>query len=302
MFFYILRPMPGKYAKIIEYFTKGGCMMKLIDLHVHSNKSDGTLTPSEVAKLAHSAGLSAIALTDHDTVAGVAECMEAGQALGLEVIPGIELSADFHGKEVHILGLNLDLMNPTLHATLKSFVEAREARNKKMLQKLQELGFDITEADLGKPEELSIIARPHFARALMNKGYVKTLDEAFEKYITPGKPAYVKKAAPDYKVCIDLIHAVGGKAILAHPYIYKFTNRNPFPLIEELAYNGLDGVEVIYPKHYDPEVHRLTQYCKGHHLIMTGGSDFHGDNKPDIRIGCGFGRTEVPYTLLEELK
>ena len=89
---------------------------------------------------------------------------------------------------------------------------------------------------------------------------------------------------------------------MAHPYIYKFTNRNPFPLIEELAYNGLDGVEVIYPKHYDPEVHRLTQYCKGHHLIMTGGSDFHGDNKPDIRIGCGFGRTEVPYTLLEELK
>lgn len=275
--------------------------MKLIDLHVHSNKSDGTLTPSEVAHAAHAAGLSAIALTDHDTVEGVKECAEAGEALDLQVIPGIELSADFHGKEIHILGLNLDLSNPILEATLKSFVEARETRNKQMLKKLQALGFEITETDLGHPEELSIIARPHFARALMNKGYVQSLNEAFEKYITPGKPAYVEKAAPDYKVCIDLIHAVGGKAILAHPYIYKFTNRNPFPMIEELAYNGLDGIEVIYPKHYDPEVHRLTQYCKGHGLIMTGGSDFHGDNKPDIKIGSGYGRTEVPYTILEQL-
>ena len=277
-------------------------MMKLIDLHVHSNQSDGTLTPSEVAQLAHEAGLSAIALTDHDTVSGVTECMETGNALGLEVIPGIELSADFHGKEIHILGLNLDLSNPILDTTLKSFVEARERRNTKMLEKLQALGFNITQSDLSQSEALSIIARPHFARALMNKGYVQTLDEAFEKYLTPGKPAYVKKAAPDYKDCIDFIHAVNGKAILAHPYIYKFTNRNPFPLINELVYHGLDGIEVLYPKHYEPEIHRLTQYCQSHQLIITGGSDFHGDNKPDIQIGCGFGHTQVPYHLLEQIK
>lgn len=274
--------------------------MKLIDLHIHSNKSDGTLTPSEIAYAAYEAGVSAIALTDHDTVVGVPECIEAGSKLGLEVIPGIELSADFHGKEVHILGLYLDLSNPILEETLKSFVEAREARNREMLIKLQALGFEITEADLGRPEELAIIARPHFARALMNKGYVASLDEAFEKYITPGKPAYVKKAAPSYKACIDLIHAVGGKAILAHPYIYKFVNRNPFPLLDELIYNGLDGVEVIYPKHYEPEVHRLTQYCKGHNLIITGGSDFHGANKPGIQIGSGYGKTLVPHDLLDQ--
>lgn len=274
--------------------------MKYIDLHVHSNKSDGTLTPSEIALAAHEANLSAIALTDHDTVVGVKACMEAGETLGVDVIPGIELSADFHGKEVHILGLYLDLSNPVLESTLKSFVEAREERNREMLTKLQTLGFQITELDLGRPEELAIVARPHFARALMNKGYVQSLDEAFEKYITPGKPAYVKKAAPSFKCCIDLIHEVGGKAILAHPYIYKFVNRNPFPLLDELVYNGLDGVEVIYPKHHEPEIHRLTQYCKGHNLIITGGSDFHGANKPGIKLGSGYGKTLVPSDLLDQ--
>lgn len=274
--------------------------MKRIDLHVHSNKSDGTLSPSEVAKLAHAQGLCAIALTDHDTIAGIKECQETGRELGLEVIPGIELSADYHGKEIHILGLYLDLSNPILHETLKAFVEAREKRNQEMLAKFQALGFDITEEDLGPRDQLSIIARPHFARAMMNKGYASSMDEVFEKYITPGKPAYVQKAAPTFKTCIDLIHQVGGKAILAHPYIYKFVNQNPLPMLDELRYNGLDGVEVIYPKHYEPETHRLTQYCKSHNLIITGGSDFHGDNKPNLQIGCGYGKTEVPYELLEQ--
>ncbi|MEG1148456.1 MAG: PHP domain-containing protein [Niameybacter sp.] len=274
--------------------------MKRIDLHVHSNKSDGTLSPSELAIKAHEVGLSAIALTDHDTVVGVHECQQVGAPLGLEVIPGIELSTDYHGKEIHILGLNLDLNNPILHETLKTFIKAREKRNQEMLEKLQALGFDLTEDDLGPHDQLAVIARPHFARAMMNKGYAQTMDEVFEKYITPGKPAYVQKAAPTFQTCIDLIHEVGGKAILAHPYIYKFVNHNPLPLLDELRYNGLDGVEVIYPKHYDPEVHRLTQYCTSHNLIITGGSDFHGDNKPQIQLGSGYGSTQVPYTLLEQ--
>lgn len=276
--------------------------MKRIDLHVHSNKSDGTLSPSEIAYAAHEKGLSAIALTDHDTISGIEECQKVGDSLGLLVIPGIELSADYHDKEIHILGLYLDLSQSILHETLKSFVEARQRRNLEMLGKLQALGFDITEDDLGPRDQLAIIARPHFARAMINKGYAHSMDEVFEKYITPGKPAYVKKAAPTFKECIDLIHAAGGKAILAHPYIYKFVNENPLPLLDELRYNGLDGVEVIYPKHHEPQIHRLTQYCKSHNLIITGGSDFHGDNKPAIQLGSGYGKTQVPYELLEQFK
>lgn len=276
--------------------------MKLIDLHVHSNKSDGTLNPSEVAYAAHAKGLSAIALTDHDTISGIDECQKAGASLGLLVIPGIELSADYHDKEIHILGLYLDLSRPILHETLKAFVKSRQKRNIEMLRKFQDLGFNITEDDLGPRDQLSIIARPHFARAMVDKGYASSMDEVFEKYITPGKPAYVKKTSPNFKDCIDLIHAAGGKAILAHPYIYKFVNQNPLPMLDELRYNGLDGVEVIYPTHYEPQIHRLTQYCKSHNLIITGGSDFHGDNKPNIQIGSGYGKTQVPYELLEQFK
>lgn len=275
--------------------------MLYTDLHVHSNISDGTFTPEEVAVLAHEAGLHAIALTDHDSLDGVARCMAAGKKLGLEVIPGVELSGDFHGKEIHILGYFIDSENNTLKQTLENVIQEREARNQLMLTKLNDLGFSLTLSDLHSAGESPIITRAHFARALREKGYIRENGEAFDKYIGAGCPAYVPKCSLSFKACIDLIHQCGGVAVLAHPGIYKFATGNVKGLILELKENGIDGVEVIYPKHAPETISMLTTFCKEHGLAITGGSDFHGDNKPDIQIGKGLGTTEVPYKLVETL-
>lgn len=273
----------------------------LIDLHVHSNISDGTLSPEEVVRLAKEQGLKAIALTDHDSLDGVPRCMEAGKALGIEVIPGIELSGDYNGKEIHILGYFINSESTLLKDTLIKVIEERDARNLEMLHKLQELGFQLEMKDLSQGPHKEIITRAHFARALREKGYIKDNNEAFDKYIGAGCPAYVPKHSLSFTKCIDLIHQCGGVAILAHPCIYKFATGNIKGLILSLKEHGLDGVEVIYPKHSPEDIAMLTKFCKEHGLKITGGSDFHGANKPDIQIGKGLGTTEVPYSLIEKL-
>ncbi|MGL5677060.1 MAG: PHP domain-containing protein [Cellulosilyticaceae bacterium] len=274
----------------------------LIDLHVHSNRSDGTFSPEEVAHLAKEAGLRAIALTDHDTLEGVKACMETGASIGLEVIPGIELSGDFHGKEIHIIGYFIDSENMMLKDTLTGVLEERDARNLEMLHKLQALGFALEMQDLSQGPHKEIITRAHFARALREKGYIKDNNEAFDKYIGAGCPAYVPKASLSFIQCIDLIHQCGGVAVLAHPGIYKFCKGNMKELILELKAHCIDGVEVIYPKHAPETIAMLTKFCKEQDLAITGGSDFHGANKPETQIGKGLGVTAVPYHLIQKLR
>ena len=277
--------------------------MKLIDLHVHSNSSDGTLSPEEVVLYAKSKGLSAIALTDHDTVSGVEEAVKKGEAIGLTVVPGIEFSADYNGKEVHMLGYFMDYKNPELLEKLNYLVESRTKRNVQILDKLASLGMPLTFEDLGEgygPD--TVLTRAHFAAALLKKGYIKTRDQAFNKYIGAGKPAYVARERFTTTQCIDMIHNAGGLAVLAHPKLYGFSNSEVTQVIKDLASKGLDGVECIYATHTQNETAHLLQVCKNLNLLPTGGSDFHGDNKPNLDLGSGYGHMQVPYELLEDMK
>lgn len=277
--------------------------MKLIDLHVHSTASDGTLTPSELALYAKEKGLSAIALTDHDTIDGVAECQAKGLEIGLTVVPGIEFSADFFGKEVHMLGYYIDPDYKPFNNKLNSLIAARENRNQEMLDKLTALGCPLTMEEVMKDlDENTVLTRAHVAKALLEKGYIATRDEAFSRYIGDGKPAFVPKKRFTTKECIDLIHEAGGLAVLAHPLLYGYDKKDMTGILKGLQLEGLDGVECIYSTHTKDDTSHLLQVCKNLNLLPTGGSDFHGQNKPNLDLGCGYGELAIPYGLLEAMQ
>lgn len=277
--------------------------MKQIDLHVHSTASDGTLSPSELAVYAKEKGLSAIALTDHDTIDGVVECQNKGLEVGVEIIPGIEFSVDYYGKELHILGYYIDSTSPALVQKLKQLVQARDNRNELMIQKLAEHGFPLPPEDLAAacPKD-AILTRAHIAMAMLQKGYISDRNKAFTHYIGDGKPCFVPKASFAAKDCIKLIHEAGGLAVLAHPMLYGYSKSDVTQVIHGLQLEGLDGVECLYSTHTINDTQHLIQICSAHHLLPTGGSDFHGKNKPNLDLGCGYGHLEIPYTLLEALK
>ncbi|MGL4344191.1 MAG: PHP domain-containing protein [Cellulosilyticaceae bacterium] len=276
--------------------------MQFIDLHVHSTTSDGTLTPRELAFYAKAKGLSAIALTDHDTTSGVMDCILAGKSVDLTVIPGIELTAHYANKEIHILGYYINPSSAPLLDKLQELVKERDRRNDLVLEKLQALGFDITMADLrAQGDDKSILTRAHFGRALLAKGYVASMDEAFAKYLSGGKPAYVPKQSMDYKTCIDLIHEAGGIAVIAHPLLYGFEPDQLDTFIKDLMSAGLDGLEAIYSRYSTAESMDLLNLCLKYSLVPTGGSDFHGTNKPNLDIGSGYGELRITYDILEGL-
>lgn len=276
--------------------------MKLIDLHVHSTASDGTLTPSELALYAKSKGLSAIALTDHDTIDGIDECQAKGLEIGVTVVPGIEFSADFYGKELHILGYYIDHHQKTFKQRLETLVAARTHRNQEMLYKLTDLGFPLTMEDLmdGLDKD-TVITRAHFAKAMLKKGYITHGDEAF-LYIGNGKPAFVPKKQPSAKDCITLIHEAGGLAVLAHPLLYGYDQKAITNILRGLQMEGLDGVECLYSTHSKDNVSHLLQVCSNFKLFPTGGSDFHGQNKPLLDLGIGYGDLAIPFDLLETMR
>lgn len=277
--------------------------MEYIDLHVHSTCSDGTLTPSEVVSYAHQKGLKAIALTDHDTVSGVHEALSKGNELGIIIVPGIEFSASYNGKEVHILGYYIDPNNERLQSKLTALIEGRKIRNQKILDALAKLGMPITFEDLAegsKPE--TVFTRAHFAAALLRKGYIATRDEAFAKYISPGKPAYFPREYFTVSECIDMIHSAGGLAVLAHPCLYGYSRSEITQILKDLKKQGLDGVECLYSTHTQDDVSHLLQVCLNEKLFPTGGSDFHGDNKPNLDLGTGYGKLQIPYHILESMQ
>ena len=277
--------------------------MKLIDLHVHSTVSDGTLTPSELALYAKAKGLSAIALTDHDTIDGVEACRQKGLEVGVIVVPGIELSADFYGKELQILGYYLDHHNTHLKQKLEELIVARRTRNQEMLDKLASLGLPLDPKDLYEAsEDNTILTRAHIAKAMLKKGYVNDRKEAFSRYIGDGKPAYVPKKHFTTKACIELIHEAGGLAVLAHPMLYGYDQKDVTNVIRGLSSEGLDGVECIYSTHSKDETAHLLQICLNLKLFPTGGSDFHGTNKPLLDLGTGYGELTIPFEILEAMR
>lgn len=277
--------------------------MKLIDLHVHSTYSDGTLTPYELAKLAKDTGLTSFALTDHDTVDGIPDALSACQEFEIELIPGIEFSTEYQGKDIHIVGLELDWKSPRFLSEIHLFQDSRNIRNQKMIAKLHDLGnIDISweqmEAAFGK----AIWTRAHFARYLKDHGYVKEMKEAFSRYIGDDCPYFVPREKVSPAQAVRLIRSTGGIPILAHPLLYRLTEEGLLTLIEELKNAGILGIEALYSTHTPEEESFVLRLARRQGLLISGGSDFHGSNKPSISLGTGRGNLRIPYELLEKLR
>ncbi|MGA9771606.1 MAG: PHP domain-containing protein [Blastocatellia bacterium] len=275
----------------------------IIDLHSHTVFSDGSATPFELIALVHSQGARAIAITDHDTVAGLDAGRQAAEHFGIEFVDGIEISADYSPGTMHVLGYYIDDKATTLLAKLTELREAREKRNPEIAARLQALGLDISYKEVALLAGNKVVGRPHFARLMVERGYAESIQDAFNRFLAKGAAAYVEKARLSPKDSIALIHSAGGVAVLAHPYQLKLASiEEAEQLIVELARMGLDGVEAIYSRHSDEERSVYAELAKRHGLLVTGGSDYHGTYKPDLNIVRGKGDLSVPYALLEEIK
>ena len=276
-------------------------MEKLIDLHTHSLKSDGSMTPAEVVREAKRAGLAAIALSDHDTVDGIREAAAEGEKIGVEVIPAIEFSVQSK-TETHILGYFIDIENPDLLKTLKEVVDLRIERNYVTCQRLNELGFDITIEEVRALAPNNFVGRAHFARVLMDKGYTKSVKEGFDLYMTSGKYAYCEKQRLTARNAVELIGKCGGISFLAHPHLTKLGDDELKEFLKELKGFGLSGLEGYYTD-YTPEMQEKYQaMAKESGLLISGGTDFHAAMKPHISIGTGLGNMKIPYSVLEAMK
>ncbi len=278
-------------------------MPSLIDLHVHTTASDGALSPTEVVEAALRARLKAIAVTDHDTVDGLDEALAAGRRLGLEVVPGVEFSVIFDAPGfMHLLGLFIDHRRPVLAGPLKAVSDGREDRNRRILAKLNELGLEVTMAEVLAISGGGQTGRPHIGQALVDRGYAADLDEAMANWLKRGAPAYQNRYKLEAGRAIELIHAGGGLAVLAHPVSLGLQGPILAERLEKLKEMGLDGVEVFCPTQDAAFRLELKGLAERLGLLVTGGSDFHGRYKPRIAIGFGEGDLRVGYELLERLK
>lgn len=274
-----------------------------IDLHTHSTASDGTFSPREVAQKAKETGLCAVALTDHDTTGGLDEFLSACRELGVEGISGVEISAKFR-TEMHIIGLFVNEKDAEFTKKLERLRNAREIRNRKVLGLLKENGFDITEEDIISQKEGATLyntGRAHIARAMVNKGYVGSVDEAFARYLKKGNSCYAERITYSPKESIAMIKAAGGTAILAHPVYITEDYDELYRLVSELKEYGLDGMECYYNCYTEEFSHMCEVICDKMGLVKSGGSDFHGANKPDIALGA-VSTGYVPYSALRRIK
>jgi len=274
----------------------------LIDLHTHSTASDGTFSPEELVRLAHEKGLKALALTDHDTIAGLSAAEMEAQRLDLAFVPGVEISVKFEGPgHCHLLGYFIDHHNEALLETLSHLHEARENRNVRMVEKLRSLGIPISLEELEEMAGGGEIGRPHMAKLLVQKGIVKDFDEAFEKFLGKGKPAYVPKARLTAEEAMAVIRKAGGITSLAHPYYLGLSTEETRAYVASLKEKGLVAIEAYYTDHDEEYTAFCLQMAKDFGLLVSGGSDFHGANKPEIELGCGKGNLAIPYRVYEDL-
>ncbi len=277
--------------------------MNTIDLHVHSNASDGSLTPEEVVSLALNAGLRAFALTDHDTVDGIEQAIIFAKNLdNIELIPGIELSCYYGKREIHIVGLFIDHQNPAFLDGILQLKKAREERNARMVQNFVDAGISLSIDDLKHGNPNSVITRAHFARVLVEKGYCKDKNEAFDKYLGIGCPYYLPKPKVTPEHVLHLLNEAGATAILAHPYSYKMSKPEVETLLDYLIPLGLSGMECYYSTYDNGQTAELRSIAYEKSLLVSGGSDFHGVVKPDISIGTGRGNLCISQKLLDKIK
>ncbi len=299
--------------------------MDFIDLHTHSSASDGTLTPTELVERAASLSclkLSAIALTDHDTVSGVREAVNAAKNTDIRLIPGTELScyyqvpytegeqlrinagAEIHQRsvELHILGLFVDYENQAFLDALFSLRQARYNRNLKMIALFQKDGIPMSMEKLTEGNPDTVVTRAHFARVLMEEGIVSSKEQAFLKYLGPGCKYYLPKPTVTPEYVLSLIKQADGIPILAHPLIYKLSYRQIEALIQSLIPLGLKGIEAYHSSNNRYESDRLRSIALKYNLVISGGSDFHGVNKPDIELGIGRGPLRITEHILEQIE
>jgi len=331
---------------------------RAVDLHVHSCRSDGTLTPAQLVDYAMEKGLAAFALTDHDTVDGLEEAAEyaqslrdaqarasegarnpdaaqalmaqetqnpdaaqAGAADGAqnpdaaqmggcalpprhvpEVIPGIELSTEYQGQDVHILGLYIDPQNTAFQNHLRAFVDSRTARNRKMCERLREYGIQVTYEDLLAEFPGAVITRAHYAKFMLSRGYIGSLKEAFERFIGDHAPCFIPREKVTPKQAVRLILEAGGVPVLAHPTLYHMSDERLDILTAQLKDAGLLGIEAVYSTYSAAEERQMRALADKYGLLISGGSDFHGANKPGLDLATGYGKLFVPYTLLDAIK
>lgn len=328
-------------------------MTKYIDLHVHSTCSDGTLTPEELVRTAMRQGLAAIALTDHDTAAGVQRALDeverlqrsqpsgdsseslsmgssefsstdssefsstgssefsstgssefsSGSAseISLEIIPGIEISAEWLNKEIHILGLDLDPDHPALAAYQDEFLREKEERNRKIAEKITAVGCPVTPEEIQARFPGAVLGRPHYARFMMEKGFVTSVTAAFNQYLGDNGPCFVGRRRISVSDAVKLILECGGHPVLAHPLQYGFSKDRLESLVNYLKDFGLEGMECYYSRYTATDSAKLIKMAGRHGLFVTGGSDFHGGNKPEISLGSGInGNLQIPYSLLQD--
>lgn len=276
--------------------------MKRIDLHTHSLKSDGAQTPADVVRTAYEAGLSAIALSDHDNIEGVPEAMAEGSRLGIEVIPAVELSAQ-SDTELHILGYFIDIHNKKLNEAMAYALRVRDERQEETCRKLNEQGFAITMDELrqeahGNP----VLCRAHFAQIMVRKGYAESVQDAFSRHLSVGCYAYSNRQALTGPEAVSLIREAGGIAVAAHLHLIKMPDDQLKEYLKSLIPYGLEGVEGYYTDYTPDMEQRYRAMAKELGLVLSGGTDYHGANKPHISIGKGRGNLEIPYSVLDGLR
>lgn len=280
----------------------------MVDLHVHSTCSDGTFTPEELVDYAIKKGLTAFALTDHDTVSGLDRAINYADSLRHtpvqipEVVPGIELSTEYQGKDIHMVGLFIDYHQPDFARYLEDFIHSRENRNKKMCALLREHGIDITYEALLAEFPGAVITRAHFARYLLSHGYIQSLKEAFDRYVGDRCPCFVPREKVTPAQAVELILGAGGVPVLAHPILYHMSDDRLEALVADLKSIGLVGIEAIYSTYNTAEERQIRGLASKYGLKISGGSDFHGANKPKIDLGTGWGKLYVPDEVLEKLR
>lgn len=264
-----------------------------VDLHIHSSLSDGTFLPERIVALSHKLGLAAISITDHDTVAGIERASAPARAFGVELIPGVELSAAVGDRDIHLLGYYFDPADSRLLRHLARFRDERFLRAERMVKKLNTIGLSLTIDKVIAQAGGGAVGRPHVADALVSAGFVSSTGEAFSRYIGYNGPAYESKFAVTPQAAIDLIRGAGGMAVLAHPGTYESE-----PYLADLVASGLRGIEVIYPKHTEEQQTQFELFADAHGLAKTGGSDCHGYRHGEARIGS----MQVPVSYLEGMK
>jgi len=277
----------------------------LVDMHVHSTCSDGTYTPKELVDYAIEKGLTAFALTDHDCVDGLEEAISYAASMenGPIVVPGVELSTEYAGKDIHIVGLFLDYKNPAFLAYLKEFLDSREIRNQKMCDKLcKEAGMDISYEKLLAEFPNSVITRAHYAKYFLTHGYTKSMKEGFERYVGDNCPYYIPREKVTPEQGIEMILQAGGIPILAHPILYHFSDSHLDSLVERLTAAGLKGIEAVYSTYSTAEERQIRSLASKHGLLISGGSDFHGSNKPGLDLAVGYGKLYVDNEIYLNLK